>query len=225
MGRDGFAAGQSSYVGDHYATESAGRPLRILVVSIQVGDDGAPVTLGQRREQIRARIPETFGQRNQHMAGVTTALRLLFGGEPGADPQGEMLSTPAGMVHVLDAYAMANSVLCSRRPGAGREGTPSPTMIRNCSRHLRATIEALQPTVIQSQGRGQKWSTHQAVEMVLDNVVQVDDHLALVSVGDCDAVWCSLRHPARNWGQLGRAYLRDVAGPALRRARRLAISP
>jgi hypothetical protein len=74
------------------------------------------------------------------MAGVTTAYEFC---SVVSQAQIEMASssTPAGPVHVLDAYAMANSVLCSRRPGAGREGAPSPTMITNCGRHLRATIE------------------------------------------------------------------------------------
>jgi hypothetical protein len=223
VGSDGFAAGQLSYVGDHYATESAGRPLRVLVVSMQVGDDEAPVTLERRREQIRARISEPFSDRNQHMAGVTTALRLLFGGEPGADGAGEWLSTPTGPVHVLDAYAMANSVLCSRRPGRGRTGSPSAKMLRNCRDHLRATIEVLEPVVIQSQGRAARVSTHQAVERAVDTIRWLDGEVAEVTVGGASAVWCSLRHPARNWGQLQRAYLREVAAPALKRARYVAL--
>jgi hypothetical protein len=220
---DGFAAGQMSYVGDHYAPQSGYGPLRILVVSMQVGDDQAPVTMTQRRQQVRTRIPERFGQRNQHMAGVTTALPILFGAEPGSDRDGEFLDTPAGPVHVLDAYAMANSVLCSRRPGAGREGAPSPTMITNCGRHLRATIEALEPTIIHSQGRAASWSTHQAVERITDDAQQLDEHLSRVRVGSVEAIWCSLRHPSRNWAQLGRSYLRDTAAPALRRARCIAL--
>lgn len=223
VGADGFAAGQLSYVGDHYVAESAGRPLRIVVVSMQVGDDEAPVTMERRREQVRARIREPFGLRNQHMAGVTTALRVLYGGVPGADPAGELLETPAGAVHVLDAYAMANSVLCSRRPGVGREGAPSSTMMTNCSRHLRATIEALQPTVIHSQGRGAKWTTHQAVERLVDDLEPVDEHVGRVRIGEVEAIWCSLRHPARNWAQLRRQYLRDVAVPALELTRHLAV--
>lgn len=223
VGAHGFAAGQLSYVGDHYAAVSDGAPLRVLIVSMQVGDDEAPVTLDRRREQMRARIPEPFGGRNQHMAGVTTALRILFGGEPGADRQGELLDTPAGTVHVLDAFAMANSVLCSRRPGQGREGAPSKTMIANCSAYLRATIEALEPTVIHSQGRGAAWSTHQAIELVSDETRPIDDHLSRIRVGHVEAIWCSLKHPARNWGQLGRSYLHDVAAPALHRARCLAV--
>jgi len=179
----------------------------------------------RRREQIRQRVPETYGQRNQHMAGVTTALRVLFGGEPGADRDGELLATPDGPVHVLDAYAMANSVLCSRRPGPGREGAPTSTMISNCSPYLRATIKALQPTVIHSQGRAAGSSTHQAVERVVDQVSEIDEHVARVRIGEVEAIWCSLRHPARNWGQLGRPYLHEVAAPALETTRRLALDP
>jgi hypothetical protein len=221
---DGFAAGQLSYVGDHYAATSLHRPMRILVVSMQVGDDEAPVTMTRRRAQIRDRIPETFGQRNQHMAGVTTALRVLFGGQPGDDSDGEYLDTPSGPVHVLDAYAMANSVLCSRRRGEGREGAPTVAMLRNCSAHLRTTIETLKPTIIQSQGRSTSgWSTHRAIELVADAVEPVDEHISLIRIGETQAVWCSLRHPARNWGQLKRAYLTEVALPALRQARRVAL--
>lgn len=225
VGGHGFAAGQLSYVGDHYAVTIDDVPTRVLVVSMQVGDDEAPVSMPRRREQIRSRIPESFGQRNQHMAGVTTALRVLFGGEPGADLPGEHLHTPASDVHVLDAFAMANSVLCSRRPGEGREGAPSRRMIENCSRHLRTTVEVLEPTIIHSQGRSLGLSTHQAIEHICDTVDRVDDEVAFVTIGRTHALWCSLKHPARNWGQLGRHYLHDVAAPALRRTRALAGMP
>lgn len=225
VGAHGFAAGQLSYVGDHYAVTVNEQPTRILIVSMQVGDDEAPVSMSRRREQIRTRIPESFGQRNQHMAGVTTALRVLFGGAPGADRAGELLHTAAGDIHVLDAYAMVNSVLCSRRPGEGREGAPSRRMIENCSRHLRTTVEILEPTIIHSQGRSVGLSTHQAIGRICDTVDRVDDEVAYVTIGRVNAVWCSLKHPARNWGQLGRQYLHDVAAPALRRSRLLAGMP
>lgn len=219
MRANGFAAGQLSYVGDHYSVTQNKVPVRILVVSMQVGDDEAPVTLERRREQIRTRIPELFGRRNQHMMGVTTALRVLFGGAPGDDREGEFLSTLNGPVHVLDAYAMANSVLCSNRPGGGREGSPTTTMLRNCSGYLMETVRALQPTIVHSQGRGQGGSTHQAVESVAPHVKWFDEHVAEADIGGVPVVWCSLRHPARNWAQLGRKYLWDTAVPALQLAR------
>lgn len=222
---NGFAAGQLSYIGDHYAAAQGALPLRILIVSMQVGDDEAPVTLGRRREQIRTRIPQAFGERNQHMMGVTTSLRVLFGGDPGEDREGEFLSTPTGPVHVLDAYAMANSVLCSNRPGGGREGSPTATMLRNCSEHLSETVRALKPTIVHSQGRGQSGSTHQAVERVARRVNWLDEYVAEAEIGGMPVVWCSLRHPARNWAQLGRRYLWETAVPALRLARSAAGHP
>ena len=154
------------------------------------------------------------------MAGVTTALRLLYGGQPGVDRDGESLSTPDGPVHVLDAYAMANSVLCSRRPGPGREGAPTAEMLRNCSQHLRTTIQTLQPTIIQSQGRSKGWSTHRAIEMIAEtSTATANEHIRLISVVGRQIVWCSLKHPALNWGQLGRAYFKEVAQPALEQTR------
>ena len=212
---NGFAAGQLSYVGDHYAVMQGGIPVRILVVSMQVGDDEAPVTLERRRQQVRSRIPESFGERNQHMMGVTTALRVLFGGAPGSDRDGEVLHTRNGPVHVLDVYAMANSVLCSNRPGSGREGSPTTTMLRNCSGYLVDTVRTLQPTIVHSQGRGQSGSTHQAIERVARHVKWIDEHVAEADLGGVSVVWCSLRHPARNWAQLARKYLWDTAVPAL----------
>jgi len=115
-----------SYVGDRYAAEVGGRPLRVLVASMQVGDAEAPVTMSRRRDQVRSRIAEVPAQRNAHMRGVTYALQLLFGLEPGVD--GEHLDDGA---HVLDAYAMANSTLCSNLPtsGASRRGAPTRTMV------------------------------------------------------------------------------------------------
>jgi hypothetical protein len=98
-------------------------------------------------------------------------------------------------------------------------------MISNCSPHLRTTIEALQPTVIHSQGRAAGSSTHQAVERVVDQVSEIDEHVARVRIGEVEAIWCSLKHPGRNWGQLGRRYLHEVAAPALATTRRLALDP
>ena len=97
-------------------------------------------------------------------------------------------------------------------------------MIRNCSAHLRTTIETLNPTIIHSQGRSKGWSTHRAVEILADNIEPIDEHISRLRIGTTDAVWCSLKHPARNWGQLKRAYLREVAAPALSKTRNLALA-
>lgn len=226
--RYGFAAGQLSYVGDHYAASEDGRAVRILIVPMQTGEDEAPVTMRRRREQIHSRVGVSLGERNQHMMGVMSALRVLWGRPVGPDREGELLATPHGQVHVLDAYAMANSVLCSTsRPGPGRAGSPTSVMLLNCRDYLRATVERLEPTIIHSQGRAKTGSTHQAVAAAADNVRWTDEHVGVARFGSVEAVWCSLRHPARNWAHLVAnpdSYLRSTAIPALERARRLARS-
>lgn len=77
--------------------------------------------------------------------------------------------------------------------------------------------------MIHPQGRAARWSSHQAVERVADQVRWLDYHVARARFGRAEAVWCSLRHPSRNWAQPGRAYLRDVAEPARRAARAVAM--
>jgi hypothetical protein len=220
-----LAEGQLSYVGDAYATHDAGQDLRILVVSMQVGDAEAPVTMSRRREQVRVRIPEQPKDRNAHMRGVTYALQLLFGREPG--PRDEHLDDGT---HVLDAYAMANSTLCSNLPtgGVSRRGEPTSVMLRRCSEHLRRTIEILRPTVIQTQGRKRTGhSTHSAFEAIVDDYMPLTEWNARVRIGGIEAVWCSLPHPSSGpphaWQWPSTVFFRDVVSPSLREARRLAL--
>ncbi len=223
----GLAQGQLSYVGDRYAAEIDGRSFRVLVASMQVGDAEAPVTMSRRREQIRVRIPELPAQRNAHMRGVTYALQLLFGLEPGLD--GEHLDDGT---HVLDAYAMANSTLCSNLPtsGASRRGAPTRTMLRECGVHLRDTIRLLQPTIIHTQGRSsnEATSTHGSLAAIVDEVQWLDDWTAKIRVDAVRAVWCSLPHPSagppKAWQWTTSPFYAKVARPALLRARALALS-
>ena len=72
-----------SYVGPHYAAANGRQAVRILVVSMQVGDK-RPVTLDQRSVRVRSRIDMTPGERNAHMRAVTLALQLLRGQPPDA---------------------------------------------------------------------------------------------------------------------------------------------
>lgn len=221
----GLAQGQLSYVGDRYAAKVDGRSLRVLVVSMQVGDAEAPVTMLRRREQVQA--AERPADRTAHMRGVTYALQLLFGLEPGID--GERLDDGT---HVLDAYAMANSTLCSNLPTSGksRRGAPTPTMLRECSVHLRETIRLLEPTVIHTQGRSADTatSTHGSLAAIVDQVDWLDDWTATIRVGGVRAVWCSLPHPSagppKAWQWTTSPFYAEAARPALLRARALALS-
>jgi hypothetical protein len=59
-------------------------------------------------------IGRSFRKRNPHMRGVTLELRLAFGHSLDEDEEGEWITAVDGQrFHVLDAYAMANLLLCS----------------------------------------------------------------------------------------------------------------
>lgn len=221
----GLASGQLSYVGRGYAASDDGRDLRILVISMQVGDNEAPVTMERRHEQIQIRVPQLPKDRNAHMRGVTYALQVLFGRQPG--PADEHLDDGT---HVLDAYAMTNSTLCSNLPtgGRSRRGEPTPVMLKRCGEHLRRTVEILQPTIIHTQGRKRAGaSTHSAFEAIVDECDRVSDWNARVRIGDVEAVWCSLPHPSAGppqaWQWTTSAFFVEVAAPSLGAARQLAL--
>lgn len=220
-----FAGGQLSYVGDAYATTDAGAAMRVLVISMQVGGGEAPVSMARRKEQVIGRVaPTASNPRNPHMRGVTFALQYLFGLELSQERLDDG-------THVLEAYAMANAALCSHYRPESRRGEPTSAMLHNCAPHLRETIEVLQPTIIHSQG----WSSKPAkstpatsVLAVADDVTPVDKWLARIRVGDVDAVWCFLPHPAAGapyaWQWPSNAFHQEEAAPALRRTRRLALN-
>lgn len=216
-----FAAGQLSYVGDAYACSVATAPLRILIVSMQVGDAEAPVTMRRRTEQVHVRIPETPGKRNPHMRGVTRALQLLHG----LDPNDEHLRDGT---HVLRAYAMANSVLCSALPtdGRSRRGKPTDRMLKNCSSHLARTIQLLEPVIIHTQGT----DTKSAVERVTELVTRHSSEVSTVLVADRPVVLCATSHPAAgpplSWSSTKPGtYFADTVRPAMLLARDLALRP
>lgn len=211
-----FAAGQLSYVGDGYAVEIDGIPMRILVAAMQVGSSEV-IDMKRRRGQIRGRIPESPRERNPHMRGVVQVLQVLFGLEPGG-----VVEKIHNSSHVLEAYAMANSVLCSNLPtgGRSRRGSPTRAMLTNCREHLRQTIALLEPTIIVTQGNAPAKALGQAV----DRYERVRDRVAQVKAGDARAVCCELWHPAAwgYWGDTG--HFNTAAVPALRYARHLALA-
>lgn len=214
-----FAAGQLSYVGDRYACAVDGRPFRVLIVSMQVGDAEAPVTMARRSEQITARIPETAGRRNPHMRGVTRALQLLHD----TGPDNEHLSDGT---HVLRTFAMANSVLCSALPtgGKSRRGKPTDVMLGNCASHLGDTLDILDPTIIHTQGV----DTRAAVERLVHVLDRHSDEVSTVEFRGRRMVLCATSHPAagppRSWSSLKPgSYFAETVAPALALARGIAL--
>ena len=184
-----------------------------LVVPMQVGRDEV-IDMDKRRGQILGRVENP---RNPHMRGVVQVLQVLFGLEPGG-----VVEKIHNNSHVLEAYAMANSTLCSNLPtgGQSRRGEPTRTMSKNCREHLRQTIVLLKPTIIVTQGSAPR----DALGTVVDRCEPIRDRVDRVTVGGVQAIWCKLWHPAapRYWGDAG--HFREIAVPALRHVRHLALS-
>jgi hypothetical protein len=216
--------GQCSYLGEHYEASDNGRPMRILVVPMQTGRPNIGVDLDKRRAQVWGSRDKPYsgtGSRNPHMRGVTKALKVLWGIDPGGGSEGEWLSTNRKRIHLFDTFAMANATLCSRIKVDSAKGQGSKVMLDRCSAHLRETIQILEPTIIHSQGRRNGGlSTHTSVEAICDRIDWVDEYVARVMIGEVKAVWVSLRHPSLQWG---RKHLDTVVIPALKRARSIAI--
>jgi hypothetical protein len=122
-----FYEGQLSYVGRHYDVIQGGKQLRVLIVPMEVGMGPAHVSMAERDRQVRMRIGERLVERNPHMRGVTLALRLAFGLPLNDDAVSEQLQTESGPVHVLDAFAMANLLLCSAA-APGKKSRATDTM-------------------------------------------------------------------------------------------------
>ena len=209
-----FSAGQLSYVGDGYAVEIGGKPMRILVVPMQVGKKRDGISMKERREQVLERIPHPGKDRNKHMPGVIQVLQVLMD----LDQSGKVKIDDGR--HVLEAYAMANSVLCSNLPtgGRSRRGSPTDDMLTNCREHLRQTIVLLEPTIIVSQGdvpAKALWDT-------VDGNEPIRDRVARVTVEGVQAIYCELRHPSwSGWAK----HFREEGRPALLHARELALEP
>jgi hypothetical protein len=214
--------GQLSYVGRHYDVSERGLPLRVLIIAMDTGRPPAHVTLGDRRSQVATSAGKAYSSRNPHMRGTTSALRVVFGGKPGADRDGEHLNVGGSRpVHVFDAYAMANLRLCSATDGTSSRSVGTKTMSRNCLRHLAATITILEPTVCIAQGI----NVRKRLEPILDVETTVSSQLSQVRLAGQSCLLASFTHPSvpngwQHWGRLTSVpYLTDVVVPTLRLAR------
>ena len=230
-----FFEGQLHHIGAHYDLEVAGRPFRIAVVGQEYGNGPAKVSRIARTRTVvadtglekRFRTDGRHPARNPHMRGTTSVLRLLFGAGLGSDFEGEFLTLPAERVHIFDAFALTNFLLCSaiaagQSTTGSKRGRSSRTMQRNCSTHFRAAIEILDPTVLIIQGWGiRRWLRH-----VAESVEPLTEHLERMTIGSCRALVANFTHPSvpsrDNWGNNERSpYLRSVVEPTVRAIHRI----
>lgn len=220
-----FTAGQLSHVGHHYDLLVNGRPARTLVIAMETGRARAGVTLKERHAEVMKSASLTFGARNPHMRGVTNALRLAVGRDPGADREGEHLRLDGvrAPVHLFDAYAMANMRLCSAVVTGTSKSLGNPTMSRNCTPHMAATIQILEPTLCIVQGV----EVYKALTALMTRRRQVAPHLERARISGVDTLVAAFTHPSAmrltdHWGRLTSApYLYETVAPTIRTAHQL----
>ncbi|MEU1686890.1 hypothetical protein [Micromonospora sp. NPDC005707] len=219
-----FAPGQLSHVGHHYDLVIDGVPSRTLVIAMETGRAREGVTLKERHAEVMQSAGLAFTARNPHMRGVTSALRLAVGREPGADRDGEQLHVAGatGPVHLFDAYAMANMRLCSAFVAGSTKSLGNATMSRNCAPHMAATIDILQPTLCIVQGV----EVHRALTALMSRRREIAPHLEQVRIGGVDTLVAAFTHPSAmrltdHWGRLTSApYLYETVVPTMRTAYR-----
>ncbi len=232
-----FFEGQLHHVGEHYDLRAKGRPFRVAVVGQEYGNGPSRVNRIARTRMVavdtalkkRFRTDGLHPPRNPHMKGTTSVLRLLFGLGLGTDYDKEFLSLGSRRVHIFEAFALVNFLLCSAiASGQGAEGSKrgqsTRTMQRNCSQHFRNVLDVLEPTVLVIQGRGvRQWLDH-----IVDGTERLGEQLERVSIGGLRLLVASFTHPSvpsrDNWGtDERRPYLTDVVEPTVRAIHRVTV--
>ena len=239
-----FYEGQLSHVGHHYDLSVNDQPLRIVVVGQEYGHNPIHVSMQARHRMIVENTGLTrrfcregpYRERNPHMRGTTSLLRLAFGLGLGTDHASEFLPLEDGRVHIFEAFALVNFLLCSAVPpgstapsptydaanfkGAGRGGSTSE-MRRNCASHFVKTLEILEPTLVVTQGKGvQSW-----LRRSFDIRAMGAPPIEALQVNDEWVPMLGLTHPSArfpdNWGSNERTpYLLNVVSPAVAAALR-----
>lgn len=224
-----FFEGQLHHVGSHYDLTLNGRPFRIAVVGQEYGNGPGDVTRQVRTHDVvqltgygkRFRSDGIHRPRNPHMRGTTSLLRLLMGRALGSEFDGEMVSCGASPVHIFEAFALTNFLLCSAiAAGQGdigsKRGKSTPTMQRNCARHFGEMMAILEPTIVVAQGK----SVREWMNLLIEQKKPLGPNLDRVRLGGRECLLASFTHPSvpssDNWGtDERRPYLLDVVAPAV----------
>jgi len=228
-----FSAGQLSHVGHHYDLLAGPRrrryPVRVVFLAMETGRGHTSVTLTARRAQVLHESGDVpVARRNPHMVGVTQALRTLYGLGLQDDPESEWLDLGGREpVHLFDTFALVNARLCSSTENNPKTGNPTSTsaatdvMNGNCSRHLRATLEVLEPSLMIVQGVKvwpllTRYGVAHPGEMLTPTLYRS-------TVSGRPTLVATFVHPAarsanQNWGRLSTPYLTGTVVPTLQRA-------
>ena len=224
-----FYQGQLHHIGSYYDAYLNNRPFRIIVVGQEYGHEPSFVSLSARRQMVlnQTGLHKTFPQRNPHMRGTTSALRLLFGLPLSVDHASEYLQSNSERCHLFDAFALVNYLLCSAvQEGEGRSGKATETMLKACQRHFRKAVEILEPTVMVVQSKG-FWDW---VKRSFDRVTKLSDELYQTHLGENQTFVAVFAHPStpdnpHNWGRSANTtYLLDTVAPTLYKIREITLS-
>lgn len=214
-----FYEGQLSYLGKLYDSSNTGFPFRTMVVGQEYGTKDRFVSVENRAEMIHKSAELSFTQRNPHMRGTTSVLRLLFNKELGRDSDSEFLTVNNEKYHIFDTFALVNFLLCSAiNSKEGKRGKSTKEMKSNCSKHFRASLEILEPTIVILQSKG----FNKFFLGVFDNVELIQSNLYIGKINNKKIYLACFTHPSTptnkdNWGRDEQTpYLLKVVMPTIK---------
>lgn len=221
-----FKEGQLSHVGKHYDLSREGQPFRIVVVGQEVAGRGKRrITMAERYAGVHdgSGLARRFDgdrerlRRNPHMRGTTLALRTIFD-IPGTEHATEFLHLGSENAHIFDCFALVNRLLCAAHLEGTSTGKSTKTMLNNCERHFRATLEILEPTIVVIQGiKVWRWS-----QSVLLAVKKRRENLIECDLAGRPVMVATFTHPSAwgpdRWDSPSSDYFKRVVRPTLRRA-------
>lgn len=224
-----FKEGQLSHVGNHYDLQHEGQDLRVVVVGQEVAGQGkSRITMAERYAGVHdgSGLTRRFDgerghkRRNPHMRGTTLALRTIFG-LAGTEHATEFLYLHDQSVHIFDCFALVNRLLCAAHLAGTSTGKSTKTMLNNCERHFRSTLEILEPTIVVIQGiKVWRWS-----QSVLKPLKERSENLIECDLAGRRVMVAAFTHPSAwgpdRWDSPGSSYLQKVVRPTLKRATKL----
>lgn len=221
---DAFYEGQLHHIGKYYGIPFNGFSPRVVVVGQEYGHEPPHVDCKKRYDMImdcglgsRFTAGQGYEARNPHMKGTTSVLRLIFGIPLGTDHNSEFLLIDGKRIHIFDAFALVNYLLCSAVSDGKRKGKSTWTMRRNCRGHFRNIMNILEPSVVIVQGK----TFWPSISESFDSVSQVSDFVYKAKLGSHESFIAAFSHPSAhfpyNWGINDHTeYLQNTVVPSIK---------
>jgi uracil-DNA glycosylase len=218
-----FYKGQLHHVGKKYDLAINKVPIRIMVVGQEWGHEDNLLTFKQNYNSKIECGKTNFNDRNPHMKGTTSVLRLLFNIGLGIKNESEKIYFDNGeKCHIFDAFSLVNFLICSALiEGKGMAGHSSTIMKQNCQEHFKNTMDILDPNIIIVQGKGfWKWVYNSFNDIKL---LPKSDVLYETKINGNPVIIASFTHPSArryiyNWGLNDHTdYLIKIVKPNVKR--------